>query len=498
MMGATKIATRRYPRHSLESTSSTPSWAVACFLITLSFVTKRCLALTAAPVTYNAKPQAVLSPMSVSRSVPPFRGVLAYVSHPFLLHHRYIARNSVTLHSSSSSISIDVDDISNPFSKIRGKTLLSVQECISVSNFYRDSLQKHANDNENSQNKIPPQKLVFVDGSWYHRPDPITNLFRNPSLEFQTGPRLPNARYLDMDAIASSQELFPERNPKGLMHMMPTGRLFRLAMDAFGISGGAGSGMDDQVDHVIIYAKRGALFTPRIWFLFVSMGHDPDRVHLMQGSLEDWIEEGGEVEDFSLLGSEDGEREGTVGYGFERFFDQGILNVTRLFHEYYHTEEVQTRYRSSVEEALNICGKQDVLNAVNAFLEQGESKRNGDGLVDDNTIIIDTRGSGYKRKGHMPSAIHLPYSQLASADNPLVLRPKEELRKLFIERGIDVMNPKQKIILSCGSGVSVCHGYLAMKILGREMTEENTRIYDGSWMEWGRDDEDNPKIFPTI
>ncbi|KAL7460155.1 hypothetical protein ACHAXS_000619 [Conticribra weissflogii] len=404
----------------------------------------------------------------------------------------------ILINSLSLSKSIETDDFSDPFSKIHGKTLLSVQECISVSNCcYRDSLRNQTNDNQNSQKRISSQKVVFVDGSWYHRPDPITNIFRNPSLEFQTGPRLPNARYLDMDAIASSQELFPERNPKGLMHMMPTGRLFRLAMDAFGISGGTDDSGEDRVDHVIIYAKRGALFTPRIWFLFVSMGHDPDKVHLMQGSLEDWIEEGGEVEHFSLLDGQDGEREDTFGYGFEHYFDRGVLNVTRLFHDYYHNENVQTRYRSSVEEALNICGKHDVLNAVNALLERRENKRNGDCKVDDNTVIIDTRGSGYKQKGHMPSAIHLPYSQLASRDNPLVLRPKEELRELFTERGIDFMNPNQKIILSCGSGVSVCHGYLAMKVLGREISEENTKIYDGSWMEWGREDENNPKILPS-
>jgi thiosulfate/3-mercaptopyruvate sulfurtransferase len=64
---------------------------------------------------------------------------------------------------------------------------------------------------------------------------------------------------------------------------------------------------------------------------------------------------------------------------------------------------------------------------------------------------------------------------------------------MFEERGIDYLNPNKKIILSCGSGVSVCHGYLAMKQLGRDMTEENTRIYDGSWTEW-KDDPTLPKV----
>ena len=43
---------------------------------------------------------------------------------------------------------------------------------------------------------------------------------------------------------------------------------------------------------------------------------------------------------------------------------------------------------------------------------------------------------------------------------------------------------------------SVCHGYLALKELGRNITEENTKMYDGSWTEWSKE-EDLPKILPT-
>ena len=38
---------------------------------------------------------------------------------------------------------------------------------------------------------------------------------------FEAGPRIPGAHYLDMDDIATSKELFPALNPKGLRVMFP-------------------------------------------------------------------------------------------------------------------------------------------------------------------------------------------------------------------------------------------------------------------------------------
>jgi thiosulfate/3-mercaptopyruvate sulfurtransferase len=365
-------------------------------------------------------------------------------------------------------------DSPSPFPQLYGKTLASIQACINA-----------ASSQSNDTNDKSPPRVIFIDASWYHRPDPTTNKFRSPSQEYIHGPRLPNARYVDIDSVATSHDLFPHLNPKKLPHMMPPPHLFGMAMDAYNIR---------NCDHIVIYAKRGAVFTPRMWFLFISMGHDEKRVHLMQGSLEDYMYDGGIVEDYSLaaaaVGGEEGEQFSYYyAEEYSKYFDDGILNVLRLYNE---RATSTTRYNVSVSKARHICGKDEVLEAVNTNNMRRIDDDNYYGKQCSDTIILDTRGSAYAN-GHMPSAIHLPYAQLVDPNNSLVLKSTSAIKQMFEERNIDYADANKKIILTCGSGVSVCHGYLALKRLGREITEENTRIYDGSWTEW-RADPDSPKV----
>lgn len=55
----------------------------------------------------------------------------------------------------------------------------------------------------------------------------MPNSPRNANDEYQQGPRIPEARRLDLDKVA---DLDPKTNPFGLGHMLPTVETFRSAV----------------------------------------------------------------------------------------------------------------------------------------------------------------------------------------------------------------------------------------------------------------------------
>lgn len=292
-------------------------------------------------------------------------------------------------------------------SSLTGKNIASVQECLDA----RD-------------------EVTFVDGSFYHRGN------RSGRDDFEAGPRLPGARYVDMIDLSCQKDLFPHLNPKGLPNMLPPCELFAMAMDDFGIK---------NDDHIVVYGREGSIFTPRTWFLFRTMGHE--KVTLMQGSLEDWK---------ALLGPVE-EGRTTVPTAADIIAKGG-------------TPSYQTK------EPTNVVTMNEMLQSL------GED-----------VVIVDPRGSSFAGKGYIPGAIHVPYSSLVEKDNYLKFKSKKELLQIFDKAGVDVHTEK-KIIATCGSGVSVCHILLALEECGRDATKPSF-MYDGSWAEWGSDP-DTPKILP--
>jgi thiosulfate/3-mercaptopyruvate sulfurtransferase len=86
--------------------------------------------------------------------------------------------------------------------------------------------------------------------------------------------------------------------------------------------------------------------------------------------------------------------------------------------------------------------------------------------------------------GHAPGARNLPFGSLYREDG--TFKSIDDMMQLFAGAGVD---PAQPFVASCGSGVTANSVIFAAHLLGND----EARLYDGSWSEWGADPA-TPKI----
>jgi thiosulfate/3-mercaptopyruvate sulfurtransferase len=115
-------------------------------------------------------------------------------------------------------------------------------------------------------------------------------------------------------------------------------------------------------------------------------------------------------------------------------------------------------------------------------------------LKDKSSQILDARSDGEycgttgtaTRKGHIPGAVALEWSDLLTADKKF--KSPDELKKLFAEQKVDLDKPA---VTYCQSG-----GRAAVLAFGLElMGAKHVRNYYKSWAEWGNAD-DTPVEVP--
>jgi thiosulfate/3-mercaptopyruvate sulfurtransferase len=107
--------------------------------------------------------------------------------------------------------------------------------------------------------------------------------------------------------------------------------------------------------------------------------------------------------------------------------------------------------------------------------------------IDSTTRLIDVRtveeyegrASRAARKGHIPSAVNVPRTELITAAGRML--PPDELKKRFAAAGVDEQS--SEIITYCNGGVSGSFGLLALTAAGIRPAA----LYDGSWKDWGND-----------
>lgn len=92
-------------------------------------------------------------------------------------------------------------------------------------------------------------EVVILDASWLYEPNPPS---RNAREEFNVGPRFPNARFWDLDAVS-------EPHADGYILMLPSPERFAAFAGKHGIA---------KHSHVVVYDSEGIFSAPRTAWTF--------------------------------------------------------------------------------------------------------------------------------------------------------------------------------------------------------------------------------------
>ncbi|MGL4243376.1 MAG: 3-mercaptopyruvate sulfurtransferase [Beijerinckiaceae bacterium] len=180
---------------------------------------------------------------------------------------------------------------------------------------------------------------------------------------------------------------------------------------------------------IVVYDGLGLFAAPRVRWTFRIMGAKD--VRILDGGLPKWLAEG---------------RPTTAGTP---------TPAPKTFRATMNASAVASL--DDVRQALS--GGTQVVDARPAPRFRGEAPEPRPGLA----------------SGHMPGSLNVPYDTVL-ADGRLA--GPDAIRKAFADGGVDLSKP---LVTSCGSGVSAAILSLAMEVADAPAS----RIYDGSWSEWG-------------
>lgn len=207
-----------------------------------------------------------------------------------------------------------------------------------------------------------------------------------------------------------------------LPHMLPDAESFTREMRSLGLN---------TESRVVAYDAMGMFSSPRAWWMLSVMGHA--NVALLDGGLPAWK---------------------AAGY------------------------PLQSAAQTPTYPAGNFSAQLDVARVADAGTVLAA-------LDDAAACVLDARPTGRfsgaaeepragLRRGHMPGALNLPFAELFEAG---LLKSDAELAGIVKP----LLGEHDRVICSCGSGVTACILAFALQRVG----VERVAVYDGSWCEWG-------------
>jgi thiosulfate/3-mercaptopyruvate sulfurtransferase len=248
--------------------------------------------------------------------------------------------------------------------------------------------------------------LILLDASQYSN--------SNNSLE-ENRIQIPHSISFDLKVFSEVNSPYP--------NTLPTTQHFEQKAQALGINNSS---------TIVVYDSEGIYTSPRVWWLFKTMGHQ--NVAVLDGGLPAWINNGFE----------------TVAILTTKTLKRG--NFTANFnHKLVRTFKDITTNLKTQEELVIDSRSHDRFFAIVPEPRKG------------------------LRGGHIPNSVNIPFELVLENGH---LKTNEELTKIFNQFNL----ANKTLTFTCGSGVTACILYLAS-----EQILENTKaIYDGSWTEWAQ------------
>jgi thiosulfate/3-mercaptopyruvate sulfurtransferase len=184
-------------------------------------------------------------------------------------------------------------------------------------------------------------------------------------------------------------------------------------------------------DIIIIYDNSPLLSSARCWFLLRYFGHK--EIFILSGGIKSWKKN-----------------------GFKTTND-----ISDITHGNFKATEKNKNLLMKIEEMINISDDKSlpILDARSFERFSGSGKEPRPNL----------------ESGHIPNSLNLPASKLLDKNGNLI--SKSEFKNLINHLNL---NENEKVITTCGSGVSACVIALSYYRIGNK----DIPVYDGSWSEW--------------
>jgi thiosulfate/3-mercaptopyruvate sulfurtransferase len=214
------------------------------------------------------------------------------------------------------------------------------------------------------------------------------------------------------------------RSPEGEAGMLPPTEEWIALLSEAGITAD---------DDVVAYDDTNGVFAARFLVTAELLGHDPERLHLLNGDYSAWTRE------------------------YEASTDE--------------PESRKTTYEVSQPESTPLVDYDAVLAAIEDAEVGPEESAEGTG-----TVIVDTRERHEYEEAHVPGAVLLDWRELVD-DETRGLKPRAELESILADRGI---TPDRRVLLYCNTARRISHTYVVLRHLGYE----DIAFYEGSLTEW--------------